>query len=121
MTEDDAKEMLALLASVFRMRRPRLVWSTRTRRGWAYPTLGYIKIGPRCRQGGEASLVHEVAHLLAHKEYGRRRRGWRTDWHGPHFVDCLARVAEAWYGNTDRYPWHTEYRSIAKVAMGMCY
>lgn len=111
-TETDTKEAMILLASCLKLRRPRLNWSNRVKRAHATPSQWKISMGPQ--SCGEWVLLHELAHLLCFRERGDLRRGSKTEWHGPAFVDALERIAELWYGSMDAYPWEREYRIIRK-------
>jgi hypothetical protein len=58
---------------------------------------------------GRDALVHEFAHHLAAEIHGTRG-------HGPHFRIALVETATVAYGRATRYPWASEYRTIAAWA-----
>ena len=124
MSPDETRDGLALLAAHFGLSpSTRLEVGTRepgpagAALAFAQPERGRIVFSPRLRpERYEDVLVHEFAHLLAHKERGLIMRGRRADHHGPHFVDALLRVVEAWYGSLSAYPWHAEYKAVRKRA-----
>ena len=59
--------------------RVRIEWNARMRStaGLAFPGRALVRLNPRLREFGEAevrrTLLHELAHLLAHERAGRRR------------------------------------------------
>lgn len=126
MSPEQAREMIAVLADHFQMRRvPTLDVGTPVtglraiNRAWASPAEWRIYINKRmAKDKYEYVLCHEFAHLLAHRRYGVRHMGKtrRKDWHGPHFVDTLLDVARAWYGDAKLYPWaKEEYVTVRKM------
>lgn len=109
LTEAEAREMLACLASEFELQTPALSWTFRARRGRASYKKHRIVCGPLCWRGAEPSLVHEFAHLLAYS----RDKGVAHTHHGKVFQEALEDAAIAWYGNAGEYPWANEYKSVA--------
>jgi len=68
-----------------------------------------VHVGMRAWRGVEASLIHEVAHLVAYPRERNRH-------HDAAFMLALTEVAEAWYGDASRYPWQSEYASVRRHA-----
>lgn len=75
----DAREMLRAVGAHALAERVRLEWNARMRStaGLAFPGRSLVRLNPRLREFGDAevrrTLVHELAHLLAHERAGRRR------------------------------------------------
>ena len=107
MTREQVEEMITLLAAEFRVKRPKVTWHGRYRSGRAFFRQWRIAVGPNCWCGVEHTTVHEFAHILTFKRYGRGVR------HEEEFCYCLWHVAAAWYGNAAAYPWHNEYTRVA--------
>jgi len=118
MVQDSAERMIDKLAQRFGPR-PLLRWTERATRGKANYHKNTISVGPHVWRGPVPSLLHEYAHILLYYRRGsipRTKKTWRH--HGPEYVETLFEVAEYWYGNPYRYPWHSEYRSIEKRVNG---
>jgi hypothetical protein len=126
MTKEQAQEMLAILSAHFAVKQPKLNWSARTRRGWYNPRTNTITVGPK--HSDDWTVVHEFAHHLDRlvNRRPRKRRRWASGTyevrvglklrgiHDVPFRFALLKVAEAWYGDSAKYPWHQEYPAIAK-------
>ena len=66
--------------------------------------------GDKVRQ--DMTLCHEMAHHIDAARNGLYLPGtlrFRRRWHTPTFYAILRDVAQAWYGDAKRYPWHMEY------------
>lgn len=106
MTKQQVEEMLTILSKEFRIKKPKLSWSKRN----AGRAFGRRRVALGHRHGTDIEYVvlHEFAHILTHKLHGPRIH------HGPEFMFTLRRVAEAWYGSDQLYPWDKEYKTIQK-------
>lgn len=112
LTENKAREALTLLARIFKVPVPSLLWSTRTRRGHTFCISNEIRVGPHCVTD---TLLHEFAHILNFRRLGcrvLRNAGGRRAGHDWRFVDALVDTAAAWYGDPARYGWSREYKSV---------
>lgn len=109
MTKQEAEEMIAILASEFKVKRPTLVWREGMRRGWARVSSNRISMGPKSFCGDpEATVVHEMAHIIAGMRHGERCG------HDQRFMYVLWNVVIAWYKDPIRYPWGKEYPRVKK-------
>ena len=76
---DQARALLRAAGAVALAGRVRVEWAPRLRTtaGLAFPGRSLVRLNPRLREfgGGEIqrTLLHELAHLLAHERAGRRR------------------------------------------------
>ncbi len=76
---EEARALLRGVGAHALAERVRLEWNARMRStaGLAFPGRSLVRLNPRLREFGEAevrrTLLHELAHLLAHERAGRRR------------------------------------------------
>lgn len=76
---DEARALLRGVGAVALAERVRVEWHSRMRStaGLAFPGRSVVRLNPKLREFGEAeirrTLLHELAHLLAHERAGRRR------------------------------------------------
>lgn len=104
----DAEELIEILSAHFEVPVPTLRWSQRSVRGYAYYTRWLIAAGPLVWRGTTNCLLHEFAHLLAYRRYGKDGEG-----HKRRFIETLIEVVEAWHGDVTKYGWGTEYITVA--------
>lgn len=76
---EESRALLRAVGAHALAERVRLEWNARMRStaGLAFPGRSLVRLNPRLREFGEAevrrTLLHELAHLLAHERAGRRR------------------------------------------------
>lgn len=121
MTMDEAAAMIMVLAKRSGLPLPRLFFRTfGATRSCANYHSHSIRFKPARRADGTMVIcgkwspasdvvLHEWTHLVAW-----RKRGCRT--HGKPFMQELAVLAAAWYGDATRYQWEKEYKSILSMA-----
>lgn len=121
MNHAQVEAMLTTLCGAFGLKCPkhRIYQSSTYARGRYYPKRKTISIGLSSKQsarGGwatEDTVLHEFTHYLHHalEDFDCKYR----DSHGPYFTGRLMEVAEFWYGEARKYPWHNEYVSVRKA------
>lgn len=112
MESDKAKEILAVLASVFGVVEPGFRFN-RANRGLYYPATKTVTIALsnwNSKRTHEHSLLHEFAHHLADER--AIKFGVRCECHGNGFKNALWEVVTAYYGDARKYPWSTEYKQV---------
>ena len=76
---DEARAVLRAVGATALAERVRVEWNSRMRTtaGLAFPGRSLVRLNPKLREFGDAeirrTLLHELAHLLAHERAGRRR------------------------------------------------
>ncbi|MEO6741041.1 MAG: SprT-like domain-containing protein [Chthoniobacteraceae bacterium] len=76
---DEARALLRGVGAAALAERVRLEWNSRMRStaGLAYPGRALVRLNPKLREFGDGevrrTLLHELAHLVAHERAGRRR------------------------------------------------
>ena len=107
MTPHEATEIVELLAREFRIRRPKVTFG-RTRRAWASKREWRIHLS---KDPSEFTVLHEFAHILSFKVYGKC-----VD-HDERFCHQLWKVICVWYRNPMHYDWHREYERVKKYGL----
>lgn len=111
MKEREIVEMVDILTEEFKIPKPK-VKITNASRGTYFVTEHLIKVGMKSNFGPEDLTLHEFAHALTDTIHGKIKRGRKTSWHGPQFVQSLIEIVQAWYGDQEKYCWQKEYRSL---------
>ena len=76
---EEARSVLRAVGAAALAERVRVEWNARMRTtaGLAFPGRSLVRLNPKLREFGDAeirrTLLHELAHLLAHERAGRRR------------------------------------------------
>lgn len=109
MTEQEAKDLLKVLAREFGVKIPKLRWSLRRKRG-RY-TGRIIIVGPKVHPNTLDNLLHEFAHHL-----DKHSNGFCAN-HERAFCETLERVVRFHYGDASLYPWKIEYQCVRNYAI----